>query len=286
MQEYFYQNGDSLILPELNRVQSIMLVKLAQHMDSLGFEKITLMGKDDGGSGFVSNGILLGDAYSTHPPHPALNKNFREGLTLDEFILKFFTSFADDFLDQLDGGENQSMALTLSKDSKSNQWSVVFYLDENVDTETIQEESYSIDEAISTSKEDTLFRKIVAFMRKHEVDQIVHYYSGGGDSGDLNSIESELDEETMDLPIDIEDNSSPSFKSVLEDFSNEVLKRIDNWYDDLGGQGHLTITREGVFSRYSEYYENEDKVVVDNVRIQSAITIRTFSNSPSNEKTK
>lgn len=82
------------------------------------------------------------------------------------------------------------------------------------------------------------WQKVILTLKDRNVDQIIVNYCGGGDSGAIDGVSFFIDDEEYnpsELDIDQE------LINEIEELTNPLLENIEDWYNDEGGYGSVTI---------------------------------------------
>jgi hypothetical protein len=84
-------------------------------------------------------------------------------------------------------------------------------------------------------------------LRELGIREIVLEYSGGGDSGGIDTVQAYKDSE-MKEPVDM----PPELQVAVEERANTLLDKLPDWYNNDGGYGTLTFDLE-TFTAKSEH---------------------------------
>ena len=108
---------------------------------------------------------------------------------------------------------------------------------------------------------------VMTLLRDNGVHYVGCYYSGGGDSGEIESIalygpsfdkKYEMDEIELDYGEegDVDYKLPQDIATYIEDvFYDQHLNTIEDWYNNEGGYGSIVMcTKTGYFKNYNNCY--------------------------------
>ncbi len=256
--------------PALSKTMNILLAKLAQHLEltKVNHARFELRCDDEQ---FYITSVYFDDKEIQG------NAPFRSGNIFQSFFDRIEEELRSTALDGNEDDDSQEFTLHFKGTPIGNektQWVTSFSYSETInksdDQEHIREPDYFED--------DPIHREIINFMKKHGADSMTYFFSGGGDSGDLNELSIEVDHSITEAKTILLEEAMDrvSFQSIAYDHCMKaVMTDIDNWYDGNGGSGSVCIDANGQRTINVSYDEYELEEVIADEPIALPIPIST-----------
>jgi hypothetical protein len=257
--------------PTISRAMNILLIKLAQHLELNNIKEACFYFRSDCDDPFVLEDVYFDDqAFKGDAP-------FRSGNDFQSFFEQIEAEFKNSTLDGNEEDDTQTFSLNLKaipSECGKTKWVTSFNYCDTANNCDEQEHVSKPD----YFKDDPVHCEIVKFMKDNNAKNMVYYFSGGGDSGDLNDLEISVDSEIVEAQsILIEETGERvSFETIAYDHCMAALMSdIQNWYDGEGGSGSITIDSDGTRKINVSYDNYELEEAMTDEAIDTIIAITT-----------
>jgi hypothetical protein len=259
--------------PSISKKINILLIKLAQHLERVNVKNVRFDFRSD-----CDDEFELVDVYFDETKIEG-DSPFRSGGD--------FQSFFDDI-----AGELKSTVLDGNEEDDSQEFSLHFKAESIENGKTRWGTSFSYSDTVNKSEdqehicdpdhfgEDPIYREIIQFMKNNKAENLIYFFSGGGDSGDLNELAIEVEREVIEAKTILIDETGErvSFETILYDHCMHALMSvIDNWYDGNGGSGSITINDDGKRTLIVSFdnYELEESIADEAIALPIPISTTT-----------